>query len=219
MTSPFALYRTTIGKKIVMAVTGLILVGFVVLHMAGNLQAFAGAAKFDGYSAVLHGPLHELLIVLRVVLLVSVLLHIHAAVSLTRLDRASRPVGYAKREPQVSTLAARTIRVGGFILLFFIVYHILHFTTGTVHPQFREGAAYRNLITGLQVPWVAALYIVAMIALYGHLYHGAWSLFQTLGLNHPAWNGPRRAFATVIAVVTVLGLLSIPVGVMLGWLK
>jgi succinate dehydrogenase / fumarate reductase, cytochrome b subunit len=216
MTSPLALYRTTIGKKIVMAVTGVILIGFVMLHMAGNLQAFAGAAKFDGYSAVLHGPLHELLILLRVVLLVAVILHIHAATSLILLDRASRPVGYAKQEAQVSTLAARTIRLGGFALLFFIVYHILHFTTGTVHPQFIEGAAYHNLITGLQVPWVAAVYIVAMIALYGHLYHGAWSLFQTLGLNHPAWNGPRRAFATVIAVV---GFLSIPVGVMLGWLK
>jgi succinate dehydrogenase / fumarate reductase, cytochrome b subunit len=219
MRNPLSLYRTTIGKKIVMALTGVILVGFVVVHMVGNLQVFAGTAKFDSYSAMLHGPLHELLILLRIVLLVSVLLHIHAAVSLILLARASRPDGYAKREPQVSTLAARTIRLSGFLLLFFIVYHILHFTTGDVHPEFIEGAAYHNLITGLQVPWVAALYIVAMIALFGHLYHGAWSVFQTLGLNHPAWNRTRRALASGLAAVTVLGFLLVPVGVLLGWFK
>jgi succinate dehydrogenase / fumarate reductase cytochrome b subunit len=217
MRNPFSFYRTTIGKKIVMALTGVILVGFVVVHMVGNLQVFAGSEKFDSYSALLHGPLHELLILTRVVLLAAVVLHIHAAVSLIALARASRPAGYAKRDPQVSTLAARTIRVSGFLLLFFIVYHILHFTTGHAHPRFVAGAAYENLITGLRIPWVAALYIVAMIALYGHLYHGAWSVFQTLGLNHPAWNRSRRVLATVVAAATVLGFLLVPVGVLAGW--
>jgi len=127
-------YRSTIGKKIIMAATGLIGIGFVIGHMAGNLQAFIGQNKLNAYGALLHGPLAELLWVVRVVLIIAVVLHVLMAWQLTMRARAARPIGYRKREPQVSTLASRTMRWGGVLLLVFIVVHILHFTTGQIDP-------------------------------------------------------------------------------------
>src|SRR5215475_765163 len=129
-----AFYRSTIGKKIIMGITGLIGIGFVILHVAGNLQAFEGPAKLNSYSAMLHGPLNELLWVLRVVLIVAVVLHVMMAYQLTRLSSAARPVAYQRKTPQVATLASRTMKWGGVLLLVFIVFHILHFTTETVDP-------------------------------------------------------------------------------------
>src|SRR6266498_4278590 len=127
-------YRSTVGKKIVMAVTGLIGIGFVIVHMAGNLQAFIGRDKLNSYSALLHGPAGELLWLVRAVLIVAVVLHVVMAVQLTQRARTARPVAYHQREPQVSTLASRTMRVGGVLLLLFIVLHLLHFTTRQVDP-------------------------------------------------------------------------------------
>ena len=165
------LYRSTIGKKVIMAVTGLIMVGFVVVHMLGNLQAFQGPERINAYSAFLHST-GELLWVARTVLLVAVILHIDAAVQLTRIAHAARPLPYAERRPQVSTLASRTMRWGGVVLVAFIVFHILHMTTGTVHPSFAAGDVYHNLVTGLRVWPVAIFYLLAMAALGLHLYHG-----------------------------------------------
>ena len=161
MNTLLAFWRSTIGKKVVMGVTGLIGLGFVIGHMAGNLQAFSGEAKIDAYGALLHGPLHEVLLIARVVLIAAVLLHITAAYQLTMISRAARPVDYANRKPQVSTLASKTLRWGGVLLLVFIVFHILHFTIGTVHPDFVAGRVYRNLSTGFAVKWVAAFYLVS----------------------------------------------------------
>src|SRR5690242_11200492 len=127
-------YRSTIGKKIIMGITGLIGVGFVILHMAGNLQAFISQSKINSYGALLHGPLAELTWLLRIILIVSVILHVLMAYQLTQRANAARPVGYQKRVPQVSTLASRTMRWGGVLLLLFIVFHILHFTTETIDP-------------------------------------------------------------------------------------
>jgi succinate dehydrogenase / fumarate reductase cytochrome b subunit len=212
-------WGSTLGKKVVMGATGLIMVGFVILHMLGNLQAFESAEKFNAYGAMLHGPLREVVLVLRVVLLVSVALHIVAAVQLTRLDRAARPVGYARTEPQASTRASRTLRIGGVLLLVFIVYHLLHFTTGNVHPDFVPGEVYHNLVTGLSRPVVAAFYLVAMVALGLHLYHGVWAGFRSLGVG-PASPQPRhRPLALFVAGVVWLGFSVIPVAVMAGWLK
>jgi succinate dehydrogenase / fumarate reductase cytochrome b subunit len=209
-------WKSTLGKKAVMGVTGLIMIGFVIVHMAGNLQVFIGSDKLNAYGAMLHGPLHEITLIFRAVLLVSLILHVVAAVQLTQLDRAARPVGYAKQVAQAATPASLTLRVGGVVLLLFIVLHLLHFTTGQIHPDFIEGDVYHNLISGLSHPVVAILYIVAMAAVGLHLYHGAWSSFRSLGAAQPRPNPLHRPVARVLAVVVWLGFTVIPVAVLLG---
>ena len=208
-------YRSTVGKKIVMALTGIILVGFVTGHMAGNLLIYKGPGALNAYGELLKasGPI---LWTVRLVLLASVGLHIHAAWSLTRLNWAARPAGYERYTKQVSTLSAVSLRIGGVILVIFIIYHLLHFTVGTVHPAFSPTDAYNNEMIGFSVPAVAAFYVVAMIALGLHLHHGVWSLFQTLGWNHPHANPLRRRLATALAVVVSLGFASIPLAVAFG---
>ena len=219
MNTLLSFWRSTIGKKVVMGVTGLIGLGFVIGHMAGNLQAFSGEEKIDAYGALLHGPLHELLLVARVVLIAAVILHITAAYQLTLLSRAARPVDYAARKPQVSTLASKTLRWGGVLLLVFIVFHILHFTTGAVHPDFVVGRVYRNLSTGFAVKWVAAFYLVAMLALGMHLYHGAWSSMRTLGLAKQSAHPLKRYLPVALAIVISLGFAVIPLAFLLGILR
>jgi len=142
-------------------------------------------------------------------------------VSLTRLNQASRPVGYAKQVPQVSTPAARLMRVGGFLLLAFIVFHLLHLTVGAVHPGFTlsETDVYANVTSAFQVPWVALFYILAMVALLAHLSHGIWSFFQTMGWNHPRFNLARRVVATVVALAVSLGFIAIPAAILGGMLR
>jgi succinate dehydrogenase / fumarate reductase cytochrome b subunit len=218
VTTLLAFWRSTLGKKVVMGVTGLVMIGFVGLHMLGNLQVFLGAEKLNAYGALLHGPLHEVTLALRVVLVVSVVLHVVAAVQLTRIDRAARPVGYARKVPQASTAASRSLRVGGVLLFVFIVYHLLHFTTGQVHPDFVPGNVYHNLITGLGPPAVAAFYLLAMVGLGLHLYHGAWSSFRSLGAVQPRANPLYRPVAAVVALVIWLGFSVVPVAVLLNWI-
>jgi succinate dehydrogenase / fumarate reductase cytochrome b subunit len=223
---PLQFYRSTIGKKIIMAVTGLIGVGFVIGHMAGNLQAFVGRDKLNAYGALLHGPLGELLWLVRLVLIVSVLLHILMAYQLTMRSRAARPVGYGVRRPQVSTWASRTMRWGGVLLLLFIVFHILHFTTETVDPgswRDRLDAAgrrdvYGNIVASFHVWWVTAFYVLAMIFLGLHLYHGAWSSVRTLGYAKPSPHPLHRRIALFIAAIVWLGFTVVPLGVLAGFI-
>ena len=209
-----AFYRGTIGKKVVMAVTGIILVGWIIGHLLGNLLIFRGPAALNEYAALLKSNATVLWAV-RGALLVTVILHITAAVQLVRQERASRPVGYAKLVPQASTFASRTIRWGGLVLAVFIVYHLLHFTTGTLHPSFSHSDVYSNMITGLRVPLVAVIYLVAVAALGLHLYHGVWSVFQTLGISSPSMTGLRRRLAIAIAGIVYLGFTAIPVVILL----
>jgi succinate dehydrogenase / fumarate reductase cytochrome b subunit len=217
-------YRSTIGKKIIMAVTGLIGIGFVIGHMAGNLQAFVGRDKLNAYGALLHGPLGELLWLVRLVLIAAVVLHVLMAYQLTMRSRAARPVGYHDREPQVSTWASRTMRWGGVLLLVFIVLHILHFTTGQVDPagwhERLDGAGrrdvYGNLVASFRIWWVAALYVLAMILLGLHLYQGAWSSVRTLGYAKPSPHPLHRRIALVVAAVVWLGFTIVPLGVLAG---
>lgn len=217
-------YRSTIGKKIIMAVTGLIGVGFVILHMAGNLQVFIGQTKLDAYGAMLHGPLAELTWLLRIVLIVAVVLHVTMAVQLTRLSAAARPIGYQHREPQAATLASRTMKWGGVLLLVFIVVHILHFTTETVDPGGWRGMTdsqgnrdvYGNIIASFRIWWVAAFYIVSMMALGLHLFHGAWASVRTLGYAKPSSHPLHRRVALAIALIVWLGFTLVPVGVIAG---
>ena len=216
-----AFWDSSVGKKAVMAVTGLIGIAFVIGHMVGNLQVFQGAERLNAYGALLHGPLNELLWVARVVLLAAVVLHVTAAWQLTQRDRAARPVAYRSRAPQVSTLASRTMRWGGVLLLVFIVVHILHFTTGTIRPAgtFTPGDVYANVTGSFRIWWVTLFYVVAMAALGLHLYHGAWSSVRTLGAERPAKNLRSRPVAIVGAVVVAAGFVAVPVAVAFGWVK
>jgi succinate dehydrogenase / fumarate reductase cytochrome b subunit len=208
-------YRSTIGKKIVMALTGIILVGFVTGHMVGNLLIYKGPGALNAYGELLKssGPI---LWTIRLVLLLSVGWHIHAAWSLTRLNWAARPAGYERYTKQASTFSALSLRIGGVVLVVFIVYHLLHFTVGSVHPAFSPTDAYNNEMIGFSVPAVVVFYLVAMVALGLHLHHGIWSLFQTLGWNHPHVNPARRWVATLLALVVSLGFASIPMAVAFG---
>jgi succinate dehydrogenase / fumarate reductase, cytochrome b subunit len=211
-------WGSTIGKKTVMAVTGIVLVGYVLAHVTANLLIFVGPEVIDGYALKLR-ELPILLWGVRVLLLASTILHIVAAVQLAALARAARPIGYHRFKAQVSSAASRTMRWGGAALLLFVVYHILHFTTGQAHPDFRHLAPYHNVTTAFREWWVVGIYVAALVALALHLYHGTWSLFQTLGIEHPQVNRARRRVATIIAVLVPLGFVTIPIAVLAGVLR
>lgn len=210
-------YRNTIGKKAVMAVTGIILVGWIVGHMLGNVLIFRGPAAVNEYAALLKSN-GGLLWGLRAFMLVTLTLHVIAAIQLVQQQRAARPVGYTRQRPQQSTFASRTMRWGGLVLALFLVYHILHLTTGTVHPAYSRTDVYSNMVRGLRVPWVAAIYFVAVGALGLHLYHGMWSVFQSLGVSHPSITPVRRRLATGVAAVVYIGFTAIPLAILLGLL-
>jgi succinate dehydrogenase / fumarate reductase cytochrome b subunit len=222
MAAALTLYRSSIGKKTIMALTGLIGIGFVVMHMVGNLKVFLGAQAFNDYAHFLREfgepvlPYSTVLWIIRLVLLGAVALHILAAYQLTRQDWAGRPVRYARQKPVQATFASRTMRWGGIILALFIVYHIAHMTLGLVHPNFEEGNAYQNYVVAFQSWPVTLAYVVAMLALGLHIYHGFWSLFQTLGLNNRTYNQLLRGLALLIALVLVGGFLAPALAVLFG---
>jgi len=205
-----------------MAASGIVLILFVVGHMAGNLKAFQGADAFNHYAEALREfgepflPRMGALWIVRLGLLAAVGLHIWAAWSLTRMSRAARSLKYRTEESLVFSYASRTMRWGGVLLLAFVVYHILHFTTGHAHRDFVSGDPYRNLVVGFQSPLVSGAYVVSMAALGLHLYHGVWSTFQTLGLNHPRWNAYRRPLAAAVALLLFVGFVTVPVAVLIG---
>ena len=208
-------WSATLGKKAVMAMTGVILVGFVVVHLLGNLQVFAGPDKFNNYAHTLKS-VPAVLWGARLTLLTAVFLHIWSAFSLWRLKAEARPVGYQKQKAIVSTYASRTMYWSGPILLLFIVYHLLHFTVGVGGTRFVEGEPYDNLVAGFRVVPIALFYVIAMGCLCYHLFHGIWSMFQTLGLQHPRYTPKLRVLAKVIAIALFLGFSSIPLAVLLG---
>lgn len=215
-TNPVArFWSSSIGKKAVMAVTGLIMIAFLVLHVLGNLQVFAGPVTINEYSAALR-RLGPLLWLARGGLVVALILHVIAAYQLTRRKQVARPVGYAERDPQVSTFASRTIRWGGVLLLVFIVLHLLHFTFGTIHPAFDRKDVYGNMVAGFEQWWVVLLYCVAMVGLGLHLYHGTWSSIRTLGLTRPTPHPLKRRVAAVLAWAIYLGFSIIPIAVFAG---
>lgn len=213
------LLTSSIGLKIIMAVTGALLSGFVLAHMIGNLTAFNGPAAIDAYGAALR-RFPALLWGARLALLAAVGLHIWAYLVLTRRSWAARPQGYRVTTYQESSFASRTMRWTGPLLAAFIVYHILHMTTGTVHDAgFEHGKVYQNLVRGLQAPAVALLYLAAMGALGFHLFHGMWSLFQSLGISQPRYQSYGRRLATVFTIVVVGGFALIPLAILAGVLK
>lgn len=200
-----------------MGATGLIWVGFVVGHMAGNLLILQGREEINAYSHFLKST-GELLWLVRAVLATALIMHVVAAVQLTARNRAARPVGYARRDAQVSTIASRTMRWGGSLLLLFLVLHILHFTTGTLRPagSFSATDVYANVVSSFRIWWVSAFYIVSMVAVGLHLYHGVWSSVRSLGLTRPSTNPLKRRVAVVVAVIVWLGFTIVPLAVMAG---
>jgi succinate dehydrogenase / fumarate reductase cytochrome b subunit len=211
-------YRTSVGKKAVMAVTGLIWWGYVIVHVLGNLQIFAGAAQLNAYAAFLKAN-PGLLWSVRLVLLAAFVLHVVAAIQLTRQSLGSRPEKYRYKDVIQADYAALTMRWSGPIIAVFVVYHLLHFTTGTLHPQFNAHDVYGNVVSGFRVWPVAIFYILAMVALGFHLWHGVWSLFQTLGLVNPKTDALFRRVAMVATLAIVLGFIAIPVAVLAGLLS
>jgi len=232
-------YRSAMGKKAVMAVTGIILVGFVFGHMAGNLKLYqhdvtvadphtgqmVTEKKIDVYAEGLREIGHpffghsELLWLIRGILILAAALHVLSGVQLTLHNRRARPDRYAMETPQASTWASRTMIWTGLLLLAFITYHLMHLTFGNVHPDFQPGEVFHNVVSGLRVPWVAGFYVLAQLALGLHLYHGVWSLFQTLGWSGPRLDVLRHRLAVAVAVIVTVGNLSFPVAVLSGLVK
>jgi succinate dehydrogenase / fumarate reductase cytochrome b subunit len=222
------LWGTMVGKKVVMAVTGLVLVAFVIAHMLGNLKIFLGAEAIDSYAVFLRTmgeplfPYSLLLWVVRIVLLVCVALHITAAVQLTRMNWAARPHGYDTKRSIATTYAARTMRWSGVILALFIVYHLLHLTAGAVgfRPgEFHHLSVSHNVVAGFSVWYVALFYILAMACLCLHLDHGIWSMFQTLGWNNARTTPALQTVSRGLALLVFAGFISVPVAVLAGWLR
>jgi succinate dehydrogenase / fumarate reductase cytochrome b subunit len=218
----YSIWSSSVGKKILMAVSGLILYGFVVVHMLGNLKVFQGREAFNHYAEGLRtfgAPFFgygQLLWILRIALIVSLLIHVFAVVQLTRQSKAARKHSYKKYDGLEFSYASRTMLWGGILILAYVVYHLLHLTFGTVHPNFIPGDAYNNFVVGFQDPLVSIAYVVAMVPLGLHLYHGFWSMLQTLGANNPKYNRLRRPVALTLALAIVLLNISFPVAVLLG---
>jgi len=222
-----AFWHTMIGKKVVMAVTGAVLVGFVIAHMIGNLKIFHGPTEINAYSRFLREVGYpalgygELLWIVRIVLLICVTLHITAAVQLSRMNWAARPTEYRVKRNLETTYAARLMRWGGALLVVFVVFHLLHLTGGLVgfHAgQFRHLAAYQNVMAAFAVWPIAVFYIVAMAALCLHLDHGIWSMLQTLGWVTVRNEKMLKAASRVVAIVVFVGFSAVPVSVLTGWL-
>lgn len=220
------LYRSAVGMKWVMAITGIGLMGFVFAHMFGNLKLFQGADDINAYAVGLRTlgypllPEGFLLWVLRIGLLVFFVAHMHAAYSLTMMNRRSRPVGYERRDNIAANFANRTMRWTGIIVILFLLYHLADLTWGWANPDFVYGDVYHNVEASFSQPIVALLYVLANLALGVHLYHGTWSIFQSMGSMNPRFNPRRnpvrRGFALGFTAVVVLPNIAFPVAVQLG---
>jgi succinate dehydrogenase / fumarate reductase cytochrome b subunit len=219
------LTQSLIGKKVVMAVSGVVLLGFVLGHMIGNLKVFQGPEHFNAYAEGLRtvgAPFFgrgQLLWLVRLFLVAAAGLHVWSAVVVTRASWAARPVGYHALRLVETTFAARTLRWGAVIILLFVVYHLLDLTFGPVNPAFTPGDPYHNVVASFGRVPIAVAYLVAMGALSLHLYHGIYSACQTLGLNHPRYNAARRGFALVFSLVVAGGFAAVPLAVLTGGVR
>lgn len=217
------LYRSALGKKYIMAITGVIWMGYVFAHMFGNLKLYQSPEAFNEYAEFLTRLLYPIvpeygsLWALRLILIAALVLHIVTAYQLTVMNRRARPESYRSRRDFVAAdFAARTMRWTGVIVLLFIVYHLADLTFGWANPAPADASLHEMVVASFSNPAVAAFYLVANLALGVHLYHGGWSLFQSMGWNNRRFNHWRRAFAIGFAVVVVGGNLSFPIAVQLG---
>ena len=211
-------YGSTIGKKIVMAVTGAFLVLFLVGHVAGNLQILSGKEKINHYAELLHSSA-GLLWGFRLALIASVGLHVWSALQLYLLKNTARPIAYAKKAHGGATLASRFMIWTGYALAAFLVFHILHFTTGQAHPDFREGDVFHNVTAAFKNPAIAGLYLVCMGFVSMHLFHGLFSFTQSLGLSHPSYSARAKTLAKVVAFAVAAAFAAVPIAVLAGFIK
>jgi succinate dehydrogenase / fumarate reductase cytochrome b subunit len=208
-------WDTTIGKKTVMAASGVVLAGFVAGHLLGNLQIFLGPDRFNGYARTLKA-LPELLWAVRVTLIVSVALHIWSSIQLAVVKSEARPIGYVRQKSIASSYASRTMYMSGPIIAAFVIYHLMQFTFGVGGTPYMESDPYGNVINGFRVPAVSLFYILAMVLLCLHLRHGLSSMIQTLGFHHPRYTPGLKAIASTIATLIFFGFISIPIAIMAG---
>jgi succinate dehydrogenase cytochrome b subunit len=209
------LWQSAIGKKALMAVTGLVLFAYVAAHLLGNLQVFAGPAQLNRYAELLHvAP--KLLWTARIVLLVAVIVHAVAGIQLHLAGRLARPVPYAEWRPSDSSPASRTMIWSGLLILFFVIYHVLDLTVGVANPDFHAGDVHHNILATFGRAAGALAYVIAMVGLGFHLWHGLYSMFQSLGVSNRRFTPTARRFAVLMAVILTLGFASIPIAVLLG---
>jgi len=211
---------STIGRKAAMAVSGILLVGFILAHLAGNLQVFLGPQALNEYAAWLRALLHGAGIwILRAGLLAAAVVHVLTAWSLTRASHAARPHDYHRLANDASTAASRTMRWGGVTILLFVVYHLMHFTWGNAHPDFIHGDVYHNFVTGFRQVPASLVYIVANVALGLHLYHGTWSAARTLGLSHPGHTRTAKIAGAGLGLIVAAGNIMFPIAVLAGIIR
>jgi succinate dehydrogenase / fumarate reductase cytochrome b subunit len=216
------IWSSTIGKKAVMAVTGLVMVLFLAVHMLGNLKIFFGPGAFNGYAhwlrtigvPVLHNAWY--LWIQRLVLVTALVLHVITAAQLFRRDKAARPTRYQHRQRWQAGFATSTMRWGGIIIALFVVWHILDLTVGVVNPHFMAGHPYQNVVADFQVWWINVIYIVALVALGLHINHGFRSAARTLGVERVNRARAIRVAGGLLALGISLGFIAVPVGVMAG---
>ncbi len=218
MSRAVAFYRSLVGQKLIMAVTGIILYLFIMAHLLGNLQIFSGPEKLNAYAAFLK-KLGEVLWAERAVMLLALVLHLIAAVWVTIANWRARPISYFMRKDVETNYAARTMIVSGPLILLYVIYHLMMFTFLTTGPGYSETDVYRNVVLAFQQPAISAVYIAAMLVLGYHLWHAGWSMLQTLGITWPTRPGLRWRLFPLLAVVIALGYISIPVAVLAGIIR
>jgi succinate dehydrogenase / fumarate reductase, cytochrome b subunit len=221
---PPPIYRTSIGKKVIMAASGLVLLLYVIGHMIGNLKAFLSAKELNAYAEFLRRmgepifPHTVLLWIIRVAVAAAFVLHVYFAIDLSLRSSRARKVRYAHADRVQSNPAPVTMRWGGLAIALFVVFHLAHFTWGWIHPSYRyqRGAVYQNVVGSFNVWWLVVIYVAALAALCLHLYHGTWSMFQTFGVNSRRWDAIIRRTAGTVAIVVFLGFIAVPIGVFVG---
>ena len=217
-TSALTIRDTTVGKKMIMASSGVVLFGFSIVHMLGNMQIFLGPETINGYHALLYG-MPTFLFTARLVLLLALAAHVVSAIQLARLNRAARPMRYKRSTRVATSYAARTMLVGGILLFLYLVHHIAHMTVGLTaglgyaHDKMD---VYQNLVASYRVPWMAGISVLFALIFGSHVYHGAWSLFQSLGVTHRRYNGLLRQSAIAVALAVTAGYVSVPLAVATG---
>jgi succinate dehydrogenase / fumarate reductase cytochrome b subunit len=222
--APPPLFRTSIGKKMLMAGSGLVILLWLIGHMLGNLKIWLSQAEIDSYAAFLRRmgepvfPFSVLLWLIRIVLTAAFVVHVYLAVDLSRRNRRARPRRYARTAHVQADVPAVTMRWGGLALGLFVIFHLANFTWGWVHPGYRfvRGSVYANVVGNFDQWWLVAIYVAAMVALALHVYHGTWSIFQTFGVNSRRWDRLIRRGSAATAVILFLGFVSVPIGVLVG---
>jgi succinate dehydrogenase / fumarate reductase, cytochrome b subunit len=218
------IYRTSIGKKVIMAGSGLVLLLYVIGHMIGNLKAFLSAQELDTYAEFLRRmgepilPHSVLLWIIRVVVGVAFVAHVYLAIDLSVRSRRARQDRYAHPDHVQANPAPFTMRWGGIAIALFVIFHLAHFTWGWIHPDytFVRGGVYHNVVESFNQWWLVVIYVAAMVALGLHLYHGTWSMFQTFGVNSRRWDRVIRRTAATVAIVVFVGFSAVPIGVLVG---